>query len=311
MPDIVITEFMNEAAVETLRSEFSVHWDEELSEKRSELIGLIKDAKALIVRNKTQVDQKLLDAAQKLLVIGRLGVGLDNIDMTACAARGIEVCPATGANTASVAEYVIAAALILTRGAFMASHDLIAGHWTRQALAKGGEISGRKLGLIGFGIIGQAVADRATALGMRVLAYDSKLPEDHPAWKRAEQCSLEAILSNADIISLHVPLTEETRNVINSVALQKMKPGTILINTARGGIVDEAALVEALHRGHLGGAALDVYEDEPANPEKIRAFEGLSNLILTPHIAGLTLESSKRVSDLTAQNVLKVLRAKT
>jgi len=242
-------------------------------------------------------------------VVGRLGVGLDNIDVEACAARGIKVLPATGANDVSVAEYVLATTLILLRGAYFSSAEVLQGTWPRGRLI-GHEIAGRQLALVGFGSIARAVASKARALDMAVSAYDPFVRKGEPAWLGVRYCtSLEQLLAPADVVSVHVPLLPATRGMIDAGALAAMKPGALLINAARGGIVDEVALVEALRSGHLAGAALDVFEDEPLTAEAARRFEQVPNLILTPHIAGRTAECDLRVSAVTAANVRRVLTA--
>ena len=217
------------------------------------------------------------------------------------------VMPATGANTQSVVEYVIGAMLTLQRSAFTSTRHVAAGDWPRASLGAGAEVSGRTLGLIGFGTIAQAVADVARALGMTIAAFDPFLPDTDPAWSAARRCTLETLLQTADVVSLHVPLTEGTTGMLNAAALATMKRGAILINTARGGIVDEAALVQSLKSGHLGGAAIDVFEQEPLDPSTGARFVDCPNLILTPHIAGVTADANVRVSRLTVENVKRVL----
>lgn len=305
---VVISEFMDDSALAGLGPEVEVVYDPTLVEDRAALLARLADADGLIVRNRTRVDAALLQAAPRLRVVGRLGVGLDNIDLDACRARGIAVCPATGANTLSVAEYVISAALHLVRGAFgpSAHAAMLAGEWPRTRLM-GGEVSGRVMGLYGLGAIARAVAERARALGMRVAAHDPFLPPDDPAWSGIRRCDARELLAEADVLSLHVPLTDATRNLIDAGAIARMKPGAVLINTARGGIVDEAALAEALRAGTLAGAALDVFETEPLTAEAARRFDGLTNIILTPHIAGVTQEANVRVSRVTVENVMKEL----
>ncbi|WP_349360789.1 hydroxyacid dehydrogenase [Stappia sp.] len=305
-PDIVICEFMDEAAVESLSRVQSTLYDPTLVDDPARLAQALAGARALIVRNRTQVRGALLEAAADLTVVGRLGVGLDNIDLEACATRGIEVIPATGANAAAVAEYVIAATLLLVRGAFDRRAAMIAGAWPRNSLI-GGEIAGRTLGLVGYGGIAREVAARATALGMRVIAHDPHLPEDDSVWGTTEPVALDDLCARADVVSLHIPLTEATRHLFDEARLATMNAGAILINTARGGVVDDAALAEALRRGHLGGAALDVFETEPLTAEAGALFEGLENVILTPHIAGVTGESNVRVSALIAEKVAVAL----
>ncbi|WEX09812.1 hydroxyacid dehydrogenase [Chelativorans sp. AA-79] len=309
MPEIVISEFMDEAAVEHLCEGFDTLYDPSLVDRPAELAAALQGARALVVRNRTQVRVSLLEAATALECVGRLGVGLDNIDTEACAARGIAVYPATGANDLAVAEYVIAMALVLLRGAYGSSTAVAAGAWPRQALI-GGEASGRTIGLVGFGAIAREVGRRAEALGMAVIAYDPFLPDDHAAWKGARKVTLERLLADADVVSLHTPLTPDTRHMIDAAAIGRMKKDAVLINAARGGIVDEDALCAALREGRLAGAALDVFEEEPLGAEKGARFQGLKNLVLTPHIAGVTRESNVRVSYKIAQTVLQHLRDK-
>jgi (S)-sulfolactate dehydrogenase len=306
MAEIVITEFMDEAVVARDLAGRDVTYDPTLVDRPDALVALLGDARAIIVRNRTQVRPPLLDAAPRLVVVGRLGVGLDNIDVAACEARGIAVCPATGANDVAVAEYVITAALVLLRGAWFASARMIAGEWPRMALI-GREVAGQRLGLVGFGAIARETAGRARALGMSVAAFDPYLPRDHAAWRQAERMELDDLLASSDVVSLHVPLTPETRSMIDARALSLMKPRAVLVNAARGGILDEAALAEALSAGRLGGAALDVFATEPLDGDGGARFAGVPNLILTPHIAGVTEQSNVRVSSVTAAAVLRHL----
>ena len=304
---IVISEFMDEAAVAALAARFDVCCDPTLVDRRDELKAMLAEADALIVRNRTQVDADLLAPAVRLKVVGRLGVGLDNIDTQACAARGIEVIPATGANAQAVAEYVIATAMLLLRTAYQATAVVANGQWPRTALSNGREIAGTTLGLIGFGGIGRLTARLGRALGMTVIGYDPQLPATSPVWTahRADARTLDELLAEADVVSLHVPLTEQTRSLVNATRIACMKPDAILINTARGGVVDEAAVAAALRAGQLGGAALDVFEREPLAAGSPLA--GCPNLILTPHIAGVTRESNVRVSALIADKVAAAL----
>lgn len=303
MSDVVITEFMDEAAVARLKARFDTLYDPALVDRPDDLRAAVVSARALIVRNRTQVRGALLAAATSLTCVGRLGVGLDNIDVEACRARGIAVCPATGANDLSVAEYVMAAAMTLLRGAFFASADVAGGAWPRQRLI-GRELAGRTMGLIGLGAIAREVAWRAQAFGMTVLAYDPMLPADHPAWQKVRSVPLDALLATSDVVSLHVPLTDATRNMIDAARIAAMKPDAVLINAARGGVVDEAALATALREKRLGGAALDVFAEEPLSAAGGERFRGIGNLILTPHVAGVTVESNVRVSELIADTVI-------
>jgi len=308
MPEIVISEFMDEAAIRASFAGREVLYDPKLVDDPARLAAAVRDARALIVRNRTQVRGALLEAATQLQVVGRLGVGLDNIDVTACEARGIAVYPATGANDLSVAEYVITAALMLLRRAWFASARVAAGEWPRTELM-GRELSGKRLGLVGYGAIARVTGRMARGLGMSVAAYDPLLPADHAAWADASPQPLPELLATSDVVSLHVPLTDATRNMIDAGALAGMRRGAILVNAARGGIVDEAALCAALRSGHLGGAALDVFAREPVDAASGASFVGVPNLILTPHIAGVTDESNVRVSAVTAEAVARHLGA--
>jgi (S)-sulfolactate dehydrogenase len=306
--DIIITEFMEEEAVADLRRDFRVHYDRTLAAKPAEIAALGGEAPALIVRNATQVRGDLLAALKALKVVGRLGVGLDNIDTAECARRGIAVFPATGANTVSVAEYVIAAALVGVRDVWHANEAMAAGQWPRTDLMLG-EVSGKCMGLVGFGAIARAVATRAQALGMSIVAFDPLLAADDPAWRthHATQApTIDALLAAADVVSLHVPLLATTRNLIDAAALARMKTDAVLINTARGGIIDEPALAAALTAGRLKAAVLDVYEQEPLKAGSCLA--GVPRLYLTPHIAGVTAESNVRVSAVTVAAVRKALK---
>ncbi|MEM8789444.1 MAG: hydroxyacid dehydrogenase [Pseudomonadota bacterium] len=302
MPEVVISEFIDDAAVELLRARFDTLYDPGLVEDPARLRDLLAGgARALIVRNRTQVSADLLGAGSALECVGRLGVGLDNIDMDTAAARGVAVYPATGANNASVAEYVITAALMLLRGAWLRSDDVAAGAWPRQQMM-GREIGGKVLGLVGFGAIARDTAARAAALGLQVVAHDPFLTPDDPAWAGTRAVDLETLFATADVVSLHVPLTDATRHQVNAARLAAMKPGAVLINAARGGVVDEPALADALRAGRLAGAALDVFETEPLTAEAGGRFAGL-NVLLTPHIAGVTAESNERVSALIAEKI--------
>jgi (S)-sulfolactate dehydrogenase len=305
---VVICEFMDDAAVASLAARFDTTYDATLVDRPADLLPQLANATAIIVRNKTQVDAQLLGAAPLLKVVGRLGVGLDNIDLSGCAARGIEVIPATGANALAVAEYVIGTAMVLLRGAYFSTGALGAGKWPRAALSGGCEMAGKTLGIVGFGGIGRLTGKLARALGMATIGFDAKLDSDSAIWCEEgtrPQPSLDALLATADVVTLHVPLTPQTRNMVDAERLARFKPGAILINTARGGVVDEDALAAALRAGNLGGAALDVFDREPL-PAGSRLVD-CPNLILTPHVAGVTRESNVRVSTLIADKVAAAL----
>jgi (S)-sulfolactate dehydrogenase len=297
---------MDESTVGALSADFDVRYDPGLVDRRGDLLALVEDARGLIVRNRTVVDEELLAAAPNLQVVGRLGVGLDNIDLASCRTRSIQVKPAVGANADAVAEYVIGAVFALVRGAFFSTESVVAGAWPRTDM-DGLEIAGRTLGLVGLGDIAQRVAAGASALGMRVWAHDPYLATDDPAWDSIENVDLAPLISQSDAISIHVPLTNETSGLFGREAISSMKPSAVLVNTARGGIVDEAALVDALRERQIRGAAIDVFEQEPVDRYRGQGFENTPNLILTPHIAGVTEESNRRVSRMTADLVRSVL----
>lgn len=292
---ILITEFMDEAWIDWLRERTDVEYQPDLPDFPEELAQKAQMAQALIVRNRTQVRGDLLYAG--FSCVGRLGVGLDNIDVAECKARDIAVFPATGANTLSVAEYVVTTAAMLLRGAYGLSDELIAGKWPRAAAGQGREIAGKTLGLIGYGEIARRTARLGAAMDMTCIASDP-YAEDFPG---AIEGTEEEVLTTADVIALHVPLTDETRGMINAEVIAAMKPGAVIVNAARGGVVDEVALCAALKSGHLGGAALDTFVDEPFGADN--PFAGVPNLILTPHIGGVTIEANARVSEMTARKV--------
>ena len=309
MARIVITEFMDERAVARLRARHDVLYDAALVDDAPRLLREAAGCDALVVRNRTQVRGELLQALARCRVVGRLGVGLDNIDVAGCQARGLAVIPATGANALSVAEYVVGTAMLLLRGAYRSTEAVASGSWPRAALSGGREIGGKTLGLVGFGSIGQLTARLARGLGMDVIAFDAMLDGDDPAYLNSgvRGSGLDEVIAGADVLSLHVPLVDSTRGLLDAARIASMKKGAVLVNTARGGIVDEVALAQALRSGHLGGAAIDVFGTEPL-PESPH-FEGCPNLVLTPHVAGVTAEANERVSFLIAEQVGRALEA--
>ena len=299
---ILITEFMDEDAVNLLKKKYDVYYDISLAEDSNSLVKLINKMKALIVRNKTLVTRELIENAPNLTCVGRLGVGLDNIDLNACEEQNITVYPALGANSHSVAEYVICASMLLLRKAYFKKNEMIAGNWPRQE-SSGSEVYGKTLGLIGFGDIAQKTRDLALGLGIKTVAYDPYLEKDSNVWKETKNLPLENLLSISDIISLHIPLSKETKNLIDEKKLRLIKNSSVIINTSRGGIIDENSLAKLLKENKIGGAALDVFNKEPINKVNAKKFEGLDNLILTPHIGGVTKESNERVSKMIAKKI--------
>lgn len=306
-PRVVICEAIHPDALTLLATAAEVHYDQNLYGERERLLPLLAGAAALIVRNRTRVDGPLLQAAPGLRVVGRLGVGLDTLDLGACRRAGVRVTWAPGSNAASVAEYVLGAILALARRFEGVSRELHAGRWDRNA-AIGTELLGRTLGIVGLGDIGARLAKRARAFGLEVIATDPALHEASFAVQEygVRLLPLETLLSEADVVSLHLPLNEATRGLIDGAALARLKSEAMLVNTARGGLIDEAALARALRTGRLAGAALDVREHEP--PPDDDPLRGVPNLILTPHIAGVTDQSNRRASLRVAEDVLAVLR---
>ena len=310
MARIVICEFMDERAVAQLAAVHDVFYDAALQKDAPRLLQEAANCDALIVRNLTQVRGDLLAALKasgRCKVVGRLGVGLDNIDVPLCQAAGMAVIPATGANALSVAEYVITSALLLLRGAYMCSAGVASGKWPRAAVSNGREIAGQTLGVIGFGSIGQLTAQKAKALGMNVIAFDAMLPAGAAVFAQngVTQIALDELIKQADVVTLHVPLVDGTRGLFDAARIASMKPGAVLINTSRGHILDVAAVASALRSGQLGGAAIDVFDVEPmpANAD----LQDCPNLLLTPHISGLSFQSNERVSFMIAEKVLERL----
>ena len=307
MTRVIITEFMDESEVSRLSSHHEVLYNPDLHSNINSLLDSITDTQALIIRNKTLVNRELIDASKDLRVIGRLGVGLDNIDTTYCREKGISIVIADGANTDSVAEYVVTGLLVLFRGIMDSTSRIINGEWPRGDFI-GTEVKGKTLGIVGLGSIGRAVAQKVKLLGMRVVGTDVNIEKDDPVWGEfnVQYREFSDLVRISNAVTMHVPLNNDTKGLFDDYALQNMRKGAILINTSRGGIVDEDALVKYLKNGHLGGAMLDVFESEPLTES--RPFAGLPNLILTPHIAGVTVESNRRVSCMIVDQVIEHLK---
>lgn len=306
---ILITEIIwNDGIEELVKQGLEVDYDENLWGNREKLLQVVKHYDAIIVRNQTKVDQELLEAGNRLKVVGRLGVGLDNIDTIAAKERGIKVIYARHANATSVAEYVMAAMLSANRPLHLADYDIRKGHWNRKKYT-GEELADKTLGLIGLGEISHRVAKRANAFGMKVIGFDPFITEyDHIVSETGVQVkdSLEELLSVSDFVSLHVPLTAATKYLISETELNRMKPSAVIINTSRGGIIDENELSIALNNHTIAGAFLDVLEIEPISQSN--RLLSCERVILTPHIAGLTNESQIRTSLLVAKEVAKILK---
>ncbi len=306
---ILVTELMWEDGLEDLKAKgYEVDYDMELSRKREELLKLLPNYDAVIVRNETQVDTEFLEAAKKTQIIGRLGVGLDNIDLKGARERDIPVVSARNANATSVAEYVMAAMLDASRPILAANEDVRAGNWNRKFFT-GVELNNRVLGLIGMGEISHRVAKRAKAFGMDVVGYDPFVaPFDHVVQETGikQVDTVEEVLKVSDFVSIHVPLTKDTKHLLNRNAFAKMKKEAYVINSARGGIVEETDIVEAVKNKEIAGAYLDVLEKEPV--EKDSPLAEVEEIILSPHIAGLTTEAQSRTAMLIAEEVDRVLK---
>lgn len=290
---VVIVDPISASGLAPLVEETRIEVVERLGLKGPELAAALADADAVIVRSGTRITREALEQATRLRVIGRAGVGVDNIDVEAATERGIAVLNAPSGNTISAAELAFALLLALVRRVPAADRSMKAGEWDRRSFG-GIELYGKTLGLVGAGRIGAAVAQRARAFGMRVIAYDPYLQADRAAELEIELVPLDTLLTRADVISLHVPLTDATRNLIGEAELRKMKPRSFLVNAARGGVVNEAALCRALSEGWIAGAALDVFEKEPPPPD--HPLRSLPNVVLTPHLGAATLEAQENVA---------------
>ncbi len=304
-PRVVVSEFIAPDGVATLEASVDLLADATLVSDRARLLAAVADADALIVRDRTQVDVELLDAAPRLRTVGRLGVGTDNLDLETMKARGIAVHLATGANAMSVAEHVIGALLFLSRPSFATTARVIAGEWPRTELI-GRELAGRTLGLLGFGATARAVAQRAAALGMAIVASDPVVTDAGPGVTLLEP---DALFAASDALSVHAPLLPSTRGLVGERTLGLMPVGALLVDTSRGGVVDHDAVVAALRSGHLAGAALDVHPVEPVDAAAGARYAGVPGLLLTPHLAGVTHESNVRISTVIADAVVAELAA--
>jgi D-3-phosphoglycerate dehydrogenase / 2-oxoglutarate reductase len=300
---IVIADSLPASAADALKaSGWSV--DAKSGRKPDELARALTDADALIVRSATQVTADLLAAAPRLRVVARAGTGVDNVDVPAATARGILVMNAAGANSISVAEHALALMLSLARSVPMADATMKRGVWDKKKLT-GVELRGKLLGIIGFGRIGREVAARARAFGMEVVAYDPFIPARAADAAGVPLIDLDELLARADFITLHVPALPETRHLINAATLAKMRKGVRIVNTARGELIDEKALAEALESGHVAGAGLDVFETEPPADSRLTS---LPQVVATPHIAASTTEAQELVGTEIAINVRDYLQ---
>ncbi|MDX2165417.1 MAG: phosphoglycerate dehydrogenase [Deltaproteobacteria bacterium] len=278
--------------------------DERVGMKPDELVKAVAEYDALAVRSASTVTAEVVAAARKLRVIGRAGIGVDNIDVEACTKRGIAVMNTPGGNNVTTAEHAISMMVSLARAIPQATASMKAGKWEKSKFT-GSELSNKTLGIVGIGNIGKLVAERAQGLKMKVIAYDPFITEQKAREMGIELVTLDALLGRADFVSIHTPLLPETRNLIDAAALAKMKPTARLINCARGGIVDEMALAEALKNKKLAGAALDVFEQEPVPTD--HPLLQLDNVICTPHLGAATAEAQVAVSVAIAEQLVDFL----
>jgi len=283
------------------RPDFEVHAPGKMT--REQTLAQVPRAEGLIVRSGTQVDAELLAAAPHLKAVVRAGVGVDNIDLAACTGRGVVVMNAPDGNTISTAELALGLMLALARHIPRADASMRAGRWDRKQFM-GTELRGKTLGIIGFGRVGRALAERARAFGLQVMAYDPFTPE-RLARHLGMTSRLEDLYARADIISLHALVTPETAGMIDAAAIEQMKPGVMIVNTARGKLINSADLAAALRSGKVGGAAIDVYDVEPPAPDN--PLLGLENVICTPHLGASTVEAQAAVGIQAAEQLIAYL----
>ena len=304
MVKVLVAAPLHEKAIEVLKNAgFDVVFEEYPDEER--LVEIVGDVDAIIVRSKPKVTRKVIEAAPKLKVIGRAGVGLDNIDLEAAKERGIKVVNSPGASSRSVAELAIALMFNVARKIAFADRKMREGTWAKKQ-AMGIELEGKTLGVVGFGRIGYEVARIAHALGMKVLLYDPYPNEERAKEVGGTFTSLEDLLRESDVVTLHVPLIDATYHLINEERLKLMKPTAILINAARGAVVDTEALVKALQEGWIAGAGLDVFEEEPLPAD--HPLTKLDNVVLTPHIGASTVEAQMRAGVQVAEQIVEALK---
>ena len=292
-PKVLVSDKLSETAVQIFRDRgIDVTFDPTIGKDKEALLAAIPEYDGLAIRSGTKVTEKLLKAATKLKVIGRAGIGVDNVDLPAASKRGVIVMNTPFGNSITTAEHAIAMMFAVARQIPEASASTHAGKWEKSRFM-GVELTGKTLGVIGAGNIGGIVCQKAVGLGMKVIAYDPFLSEEHAGELRVRKVELDELLRTADVITLHVPLTDKTRGILSKQAIAKLKPGARIVNCARGGLVDEAALAEALKEGRVAGAAFDVFETEPAADSPLF---GLPNVVVTPHLGAATTEAQENVA---------------
>jgi D-3-phosphoglycerate dehydrogenase len=303
---VLITDGLSKEGIDILKSSGKIDVDVKKGIDKEELLKIIKDYDGLIVRSATKATKELLDATDgKLRVIGRAGIGVDNIDIPYATKKGIVVMNTPEANAITTAEHAIAIMFALARKIPQAHKSLSSGEWKRDKF-RGKEVYGKTFGIIGLGNIGKLVAERALGLKMKVIAYDPFVTSDAASRLGVQLVELDDLIKEAEIISIHTPLTPETKDLINKDTFPKMKDGVILINCARGGIVNEADLAVALKEGKIGGAALDVYVHEPPAPDH-ELFSIDDNVVFTPHLGASTQEAQEKVGIAMAEQIVDFL----
>jgi D-3-phosphoglycerate dehydrogenase/(S)-sulfolactate dehydrogenase len=302
-PRVLVSDDLSAEGVALMRRA-GLEVDVKVGLKPEELEALIAEYEGLAVRSATKVTARVLDKAARLRVVGRAGVGVDNVDLNAATRRGVVVMNTPGGSAVTVAELTLAHMLALARHVAQATASVKAGKWEKKRF-QGHELSGKTLGVVGIGNIGSVVVERCRGLRMWVVAYDPFISPDAAAKLGVTLVSLDELWAQADVISLHVPLTDQTRNLVDAKALAKMKKGALLVNCARGGVIDEAALAAALASGHLGGAALDVFEKEPPAPDN--PLLKLDTFVCTPHLGASTEEAQAAVAVAVAEQIAEYL----
>jgi D-3-phosphoglycerate dehydrogenase len=299
-PRVLISDALSDTAVQIFKDRgLDVTFEPNLGKDKDKLLQMIPKFDGLAIRSATKVTPKLLEAADNLKAIGRAGIGVDNVDVKAASARGVIVMNTPFGNSITTAEHAISMMLALARQIPAANESTQAGKWEKSRFM-GVELYSKTLGIIGCGNIGSIVADRGVGLKMKVIAFDPFLSPERAIEIGVEKVDLEALLSRADFISLHTPLTDKTRNVLSRAALGTTKKGVRIINCARGGLVDEDALADGIKAGHIAGAAMDVFVDEPA---KDNVLFGLDNVICTPHLGAATSEAQENVAIQVAEQM--------
>jgi D-3-phosphoglycerate dehydrogenase / 2-oxoglutarate reductase len=301
---ILIADKLGQAGLDRLNQAADVAYDMHTGLSKEDLLPLMPDYDAVIVRSDTRLDADLIAAGQRLKVIGRAGIGVDNIDVPAASARGILVMNTPHANSVATAEQTLALMLAACRHTVPAHNSVAAGQWERSRFV-GTELAGKTLGIIGFGYIGRLVTRRAQAFEMRVVAYDPFVTAEDCAVLDVDRLPLADLLAQSDIITLHAVVTPESREIINSETLAAMKDGVVIVNVARGKLINEQALADALQSGKVRAAALDVYQEEPpVNSPLI----GLPNVLHTPHLGASSREAQHRVGIEIADQIVDALR---